>query len=320
MKVTRRRAVIAGSVALFLAAFFALGAVSHSTPASSTAAVATGTAGAVPSSQWYWTMAVSPSDPNALVVGSASGLLRSEDGGKSWAPVGPKSFNATSVLQSGNNLIAAGGKLGPTTSAITRTAKGRSAPVGPGLVATSGDGGKTWTVVHPAGLPNISVQSLATGLGSNASTIYAVLTNGKLYSSSDGAKTFKLVSPKLGIPPWAIAATGTGGFVGGDMDTGAYESPNATKWTKTKYKDSRGSVMVMEYAVQPTDSKHVLMSAFGVEGSTDGGKSWHPVLKSSVMFGPVAWASSSPNTAYAVGFDSSVWRTDDGGKTWKKVG
>ena len=78
--------------------------------------------------------------------------------------------------------------------------------------------------------------------------------------------------------------------------------------------------MVMEYAVQPTDSKHVLMSAFGVEGSTDGGKSWHPVLKSNVMFGPVAWASSSPNTAYAVGFDSSVWRTDDGGKTWKKVG
>ena len=256
----------------------------------------------------------------ARASGSASGLLRSEDGGKSWAPVGPKSFNATSVLQSGNDLIAAGGKLGPTTSAITRTAQGPLRAGRAGLVATSSDGGKTWTVVHPAGLPNISVQSLATGIGPNASTIYAVLTNGKLYSSSDGAKTFKLVSAKLGIPPWAIAATDGGGFVGGDMDTGAYESSNATKWVKTKYKDSKGTVMVMEYAVQPTDSKHVLMSAFGVEGSTDGGKSWKPVLKSSVMFGPVAWASSSPNTAYAVGFDSSVWRTDDGGKTWKKVG
>jgi len=163
------------------------------------------------------------------------------------------------------------------------------------------------------------VQSLATGLGSNASTIYAVLTNGKLYSSSDGAKSFRLLSAKLGIPPWAIAATGGAGFVGGDMDTGAYESSNASKWTRTKYADSKGGKMVMEYAVQPTDSKHVLMSAFGVEVSTDGGKSWHPALRSSVMFGPVAWASSSPNTAYAVGFDSSVWRSDDGGKSWKKV-
>lgn len=319
MKLTRRRAVIAACVALFLAAFFALGAVSRSTPASSTAAVATGTAGGVPSSMWYWTMAVSPSDPNALVVGSASGLYRSEDGGKSWAPVGPKAFNATSVVQSGNDLVAAGGKLGSLSSAITRVGQARQAPVGPLLITSSADGGKTWTVIHPSGLPNTSIQSLATGTGSTASTLYAVLTNGKLYSSTDGAKSFKLVSPKLGIPPWAIASTASG-FVGGDMDTGAYESSNATKWTKSKYKDSKGSVMVMEYAVQPNDSKHVLMSAFGVEGSTDGGKSWSPVLKSSVMFGPIAWAASSPNTAYAVGFDSTVWRTDDAGKTWKKVG
>jgi photosystem II stability/assembly factor-like uncharacterized protein len=316
---TRRRATIAGCVALFLAAFFALGAVSHSSPASSSGSVAAGTAGGVPSSQWYWTAAVSPSDPNAVVVGSASGLFLSQDGGKSWSPVGPKAFNATSVVQVGKDLVGAGGKLGATTPAIIRTSVGRSAPVGPALFASSSDGGKTWAVIHPSGLPNTSVQSLATGLGSNASTIYAVLTNGKLYSSSDGAKTFKLVAAKLGIPPWAIAVTDGGGFVGGDMDTGAYESSNATAWTKTKYKDSKGSVMVMEYAVQPTDSKHVLMSAFGVEGSTDAGKSWHPVLKSTVMFGPVAWAPTSPNTAYAVGFDSSVWRTDDAGKTWKKV-
>jgi photosystem II stability/assembly factor-like uncharacterized protein len=318
MKVTRRRAVCAGLVALFLAAFFAIGAVSRSTPASSTAAVAMGTAGGVPSSMWYWTMAVSPTDPNVLVVGSASGLFRSEDGGKSWAPVGPKSFNATSVVQSGSDLIAAGGKLSALSSAIIRTGRTRSAPVGPVLVASSSDGGKTWTAMHPAGLPNTSVQSLALGTGSTASTIYAVLTNGKLYSSTDGAKSFKLVSANLGIPPWAIAATGSG-FVGGDMDTGAYDSANATTWTKTAYKDSRGSVMVMEYAVQPNDSRHVLMSAFGVEGSTDGGKTWHPVLKSTVMFGPIAWSASSPSTAYAVGFDSSVWRTDDAGKTWKKV-
>ena len=316
---TRRRTVIAGCAALFLAAFFALGAVSRSTSTDSTGAVSAGAGAGVPSSLWYWTMAVSPSDPNVVVVGSASGLYRSTDGGKTWTSVGPKSFNATSVLQVGDELLAAGGKLGSLSSAVIRQGNARQAPVGPLLAASSGDGGKTWTIVHPAGLPNTSVQALAPGPGTDSTTVYAVLTNGKLYRSTDGAKSFTLVSSKLGIPPWSIAST-SNGFVGGDMDTGAYESANATKWTRTKYKDTRGGPMVMEYAVQPSDSKHVLLAEYGVDGSMDGGKTWKPVLKSNVMFGPVAWAASSPNTAYAVGFDSSVWRTDDGGKTWKKVG
>ena len=74
-------------------------------------------------------------------------------------------------------------------------------------------------------------------------------------------------------------------------------------------------------AVSPSDPNVLVVgSASGLYRSEDGGKSWSPVLKSSVRFGPIAWAASSPNTAYAVGFDSTVWRTDDGGKTWTKVG
>jgi photosystem II stability/assembly factor-like uncharacterized protein len=317
MRLTRQRKVVAACVALFLAAFFAIGAVSRSSPAA--APVSTGGTGGVPSSLWYWTMAVSPSDPNVLVVGSASGLYRSEDGGKTWQTAGPKAFNATSVVQSGDVLYAGGGHLGKLASAIVKNGNVRSASTGPVVLASSSDGGKTWQVLHPKGLPNVTIQSLALGQGSESSTMYAVLTNGKLYRSTDGARSFTLVSPKLGIPPWAIAATGGQGFVGGDMDTGAYESTNATKWQRTKYADTKGGKMVMEYAVQPTDSTRVLMTAFGIEISTDGGKTWHPALKSSVMFGPVAWAASATDTAYAVGFDSSVWRTDDAGKTWKKV-
>jgi photosystem II stability/assembly factor-like uncharacterized protein len=317
MRLTRQRTVVAACVALFLAAFFAIGAVSRSSPAAATTSA--GGTGGVPSSLWYWTMAVSPSDPNALVVGSASGLYRSEDGGKTWQPTGPKAFNATSVLQSGDVLYAGGGHLAKLSSAIVKNGSSRSASSGPAVLASSSDGGKTWQVLHPKGLPKVTIQSLALGLGPESSTMYAVLTNGKLYRSTDGARSFGLVSPKLGIPPWAIAATGSGGFVGGDMDTGAYESPNATKWQATKYADTKGGKMVMEYAVQPTDPTRVLMTAFGIEISNDGGKTWHPALKSSVMFGPVAWAASATDTAYAVGFDGSVWRTDDAGKTWKKV-
>jgi photosystem II stability/assembly factor-like uncharacterized protein len=61
------------------------------------------------------------------------------------------------------------------------------------------------------------------------------------------------------------------------------------------------------------------MTSRGVEESTDGGKTWHVKLKSDVMFGPVSWAPTTPDVAYAVGFDQSLWRSDDGGESWKKV-
>jgi photosystem II stability/assembly factor-like uncharacterized protein len=103
------------------------------------------------------------------------------------------------------------------------------------------------------------------------------------------------------------------------MDTGAYESTNASKWTRTKYADSKGGKMVMEYAVQPTDPARILMTSDGILRSTDGGKTWQLALKSNIMFGPVAWAPSADDVAYAIGFDRSFWRTADAGKTWAKV-
>jgi photosystem II stability/assembly factor-like uncharacterized protein len=103
------------------------------------------------------------------------------------------------------------------------------------------------------------------------------------------------------------------------MTTGSYVSADGKSWTRTPFTDSRGSKMAMEYAVQPGDPAHVLMSAYGVESSNDGGKTWQPVLHSKVMFGPTAWAPGDAKVAYAVGFDRSLWRSGDGGATWRKV-
>jgi len=318
--VNRKRWIIVGIVAAFVAAFAAIGLVSRSTgsnTAATTATVVSSTSGTAPSAMWYWTMTVSPSDPNQLVLATSGGLYLSTDGGKTWQSTGPKGFNATSVVQNGDKLLAAGVHTGAVASPVVTTGRARAAGPGPGLVVASSDGGKSWTPVHPKGLPGSGLQALATD--SEGKTLYAVLTNGRFYTSTDGGETFKLAAAKLGIPPWAIAVTQGNRFVGGDMDTGAYSSPNGTNWQRTPFKDSRGGNMVMEYAVKPSDSATVLMSAFGVEVSSDGGKTWHPALKSNVMFGPVAWSASSKDTAYAVGFDGSVWKTDDAGKTWTKV-
>jgi photosystem II stability/assembly factor-like uncharacterized protein len=319
--VNRKRGTILLIVVVVIGAIIGIGAVSRMTGSDTSASAsttATLTGAAVPSSLWYWTMAVSPSDPNVLIVGSANGLFRSTDGGKTWKPSGPKNFNATSVVQVGSSLYAGGAHTTPTTSPVVKTGATRTASSGAAVFAVSTDGGQTWQVKHPAGLPNAALQAFAVD-PSNTQGFYAVLTNGKVYLSTDGAKSFRLSSSKIGIPPWAVAITKGGQFAGGDMDTGPYLSSNGKAWKKTTYTDSRGTKMVMEYAVEPNDTTKVLMSSFGIEISTDSGKTWHTALKSPTMFGPIAYSSSQPDVAYAVGFDSSVWRSDDGGKSWTQV-
>ena len=69
----------------------------------------------------------------------------------------------------------------------------------------------------------------------------------------------------------------------------------------------------MEYAVDPADPTHVVMTSYGIVGSTDSGQSWHVVLHSKVMFGPIAFASGISGVAYAVGFDGSLWKSSDQG-------
>ena len=105
----------------------------------------------------------------------------------------------------------------------------------------------------------------------------------------------------------------------GNTDNGGFTSADGKAWQKTPFTDSAGGKMVMEYAVQPSDPSHVVMTSVGILESTDGGTTWHLALKSKLMFGPVAWAPSASQVAYAIGFDRSFWRTGDGGDTWTQV-
>lgn len=309
--VTRPRLIAAAFVAAFVVAFAALGAVSKSSP------VAAGVTAAapVPYAPWYWTMTVSPSDPNVLVLATSNGLFRSTDAAKTWRQVGPGGVNMTSLVVSGSRIFA-GGVPGPNP--VIRKGAGRTAPDGPGVLVGSTDGGKTWPIIHPKGLPNLTIQALAVD-PAHTNVLYALLNDGKLYRSTDKARSFAVVSPKIGAPPWALAVTDDGHFVAGDMDRGGFMSTNGKTWQRTPFTDSTGGKMVMEYAVQPTDASRVLMTSNGILISTDGGKSWELALKSKLMFGPVAWAPSAVDVAYAVGFDRSFWRSGDAGKTWAKV-
>jgi len=316
----RSRLVVAGWVLAVLGVIAALGAVSNNTAGSAPGVINVTGGAKVPSVMWYWTMAVSPTDPNGLVLGTSDGVYRSPDGGKTWPaqPNALKNVNVTSLADLGSTMFAGGVPVGNNPGGVSRTKTGyRAATDGPAVLASSDDGGATWKTLHPKGLANKTIQSLATDPSSNA--LYALLNDGKLYRSTDSGASFKLANRNIGIPPWAIAVTQGGQFVSGDMDAGPHTSTDGKTWQKTKFTDGRGGHMVMEYAVSPTDGTQVLMTSIGIVISTDGGKTWHPALKSSTMFGPVAYAPTAPQTAYAIGFDGTLWRSSDGGKTWTEV-
>ena len=239
---TRKRLVAAGWVAAFVAVFAAVGAVSRSTPAVAAAPL--------PFVPWYWSMAVSSSDPNVLVLGTSNGLYRSGDAGKTWAPTGPKNVITTSLVQSGSSIFAGGVPGAPTARPWVRKGSFRTAPDGSAVLAASTDGGKSWQELHPRGLPNVSVQALAVD-PANSTALYALLNTGGLYRSTDGARSFQLVSSKLGVAPWALAITKNSHLVAGDMDSGSYVSANGKAWQRAPFTDSQGGRMVMEYAVEP---------------------------------------------------------------------
>ncbi len=312
---TRRRLGVAGLVLAVVAAIAVLGAVSKPSP---TAASAGSSAAGVPSASWYWTMAVAPANANVLVLGTSDGLFRSSDGGKTWAATGPKDVSATSVVSDGSRLLMGGVRATPAESPIVHVGAGRTVAAGVAVLDASSDAGETWHPLHPSGLPTTALQALAVD-PTNPEVVYALLQTGRLYRSSDGAKSFQLAAGKVEQTPWALAVTRGNHFVAGDMDTGSYVSSNGAAWQQTAFRNSAGGKMVMEYAVDPADPTRVLMSAFGVELSANGGTSWHEVLKTPVMFGPVAWASQPSSVAYAVGFDGSLWRSSDGGMSWTKI-
>jgi photosystem II stability/assembly factor-like uncharacterized protein len=273
--------------------------------------------GPVPVANWYWTMAVSPTSPMTLVLGTSSGLYRSTDGGKTWSSAGLATDNVTSVVALGSTFLAGGVTANPQAGGVVAK-HGIYAPApGKGVLAKSTNGGTVWNIVHPSGLPTTGVQALVLD-PANAQTVYAVLTNGDVYRSTDGAATFARFSSKAGAHPWALAAV-QNAFVAGDMTTGNYLSTDAKTWQKTSFVDPDGGHMVMEYALQPGTTQHLLMTSYGVLSSTDGGKTWTVSLKSKVMFGPVAFSPSSPKVAYAVGWDHSLWRTANGGGSWQQI-
>ena len=240
----------------------------------------------------YHSLLVSPADPQRLVLGTHVGLYLSSDGGRHWRFGGLSGKDAMNLAR----------PSGPTVWLA-----------GHNVFKKSVDGGTSWVDLQPSGLPSLDIHGFAVDPRS-ARTLYAAVAGQGLYRSTDGARSFSPVSNDVGGAVMALAVMPDGRILAGDMQRGLLASRDGGR----SWKQTLGA-RLMGLAVNPSDPKRVLATGDGIALSVDGGRSWRPVLNVRAGAGPVAWSSSNPRLAYAVGFDRSFYRSTDSGKTWQPV-
>jgi photosystem II stability/assembly factor-like uncharacterized protein len=208
----------------------------------------------------------------------------SEDGGRSWHPLkaAPVKFEGEAEKRFDTNGEAP----------IAVSADGKTFAVsGPVLLATS-DRGKSWSI--PIGLPQ-NVRAVADKAAANV-WYAADYTGGKIFISSDGARSFQPV-PAKGLPADLISARPTW-----------REAPSALLATPGK----AGEMW--------------LLVAGRLYRSSDGAQSFTAASSSDIQIklfglGMAAPGASAPALyAFATkGSVSGIWRSTDGGANWLRI-
>jgi photosystem II stability/assembly factor-like uncharacterized protein len=250
------------------------------------------TRGGLPNTSDYHSLLVSISDPEALVLGTHDGLYRSSDGGRTW----------TNAALGGRDAMN-----------LSRAETGVVWVAGHNVLARSNDGGKTWQDVRPPDLPSLDVHGFTVDPRS-AATLYAAVAGEGLYRSRDGGKTFSLVSREVGPGVFGLGVTREGTLLAAEPRRGLFASNDAGQNWKPVL-----TVPAVGVAVNPTNPKWLLATGNGIFLSRDGGRSWKTVRELADGAGPVAWSTSNPQRAYVVGFDRTLYRSDDGGASWRSV-
>lgn len=255
-------------------------------------------------------LAPQPSRPGVIYAGTYAGLLRSDDGGRTWRDrnVGLRATDPAALAVAGNPArIYVTGLLGRST------------------VASSADGGVTWTLRKPlttVGFPPFHV--VVDRTAPNAVIVEAGLG---LKRSTDSGATWRASSPRLVVAPVADQVTrdiyarefiDRGERILRSSDFGVTWMPGGLVYSDDDPVAASGHLYYAKY-----EEKRLWRSV-------DGGATWSrtaPLPGDLVM--SLAVAPSDPMTIYADWTDtrdptfnespSGIARSRDGGATWQAM-
>jgi photosystem II stability/assembly factor-like uncharacterized protein len=222
-------------------------------------------------------IAIEPSAPSTIFVGTNNGVFRSTDSGATWS-------DRTGNLPSRRIFAMA---IDPGNPAVLYA----SVDAAGGGVYRSEDAGGSWTA-RPLPVPGSPVTSLAV----RGAELFAGWGN-VLWRSENGGANWAIPYPDV-LPGglFAIAAPdGEPDVVVGVNQRGTYRSTlsPSPNWISTRA--GLTSLKITSLAVRPGETSTVFASASGGGGafrSSDGGRSWAPVL-----------AGLANTDVYALAFD-----------------
>lgn len=283
------------------------------------------------------------------------GLWRSEDGGTTWLPAsdGIKESgwrNTCYWLVFDPEVEGRAWSCWASNHDLPRPKMWRGAATVEhyrGGMAISDDAGKSWTISNE-GMPQTAVTHILLDEKSpvDSRTLYAAGFGTGVWKSTDGGKAWALKREGLpGAEPfaWRLAMDSDGVIYlviarrtersehGTEGDGGLYRSSDgAETWEQVKLPEGLNGPNGIH--IDPRDPRRLYLACWGrgdygrgaTEGgiylSTDRGESWRNIFDENQFVYDVTVDPRNPDTLYCSGFESSAWRSDDAGETWRRLG
>ena len=293
-----------------------------------------------------------PFDPKRLFISYTDiGLFRSDNGGQSWTASlsgVPRAWQNTTYWMVFDPEVR-----GRIWAAMSRTHdlprskmwKRQSVSNYDGGIMLSEDGGQSWRKSNNGMAATAPTHIILDPKSKPGSRILYVAAFGRgVYKSVDDGKNWTLKNNGIaGNEPfaWRLALASSGelylivarrsddGSIANENDGAIYRSSDgAEHWTRVAL--PAGTNGPNGIAIDPHDSKRLYLAAWGrntphrsqgggIFLSTDAGRTWRNVLSKDQHVYDVTIDSRNPKIIYAVGFESSAWRSSDRGLTWKRI-
>lgn len=247
----------------------------------------------------FHALAFSPADSNVVFFGHHNGIMRSDDGGRTWQP-----------LVARPNFDAMGLAVGAKDA-------GQVYLAGHDIFQASADGGRTWEAV-PHNLPGTDIHGFAMR-PDDPNRLYAFVVGRGLFGSSDGGRIWQ---PLPGQLPADVMTLSAGGkpetLYAASMRSGVMVSTDGGQsWKRAASLDG----MVIALATQANDGAVAYAGTeSGLYKTTDRGTTWSKLPFPGRNAVTVAVNAARPEVVLAITLDGEqglVFRSEDDGQTWQ---
>ena len=237
-------------------------------------------------------LSVLPDDERALVFGSPAGLAISRDGGASWSKVSGANADAMSIAM----------PSGSRTAIIA----------GHDVYMRSDDGGASWRSVR-SGLPGTDIHGFAAS-AREPNMFYAYVVGAGLFRTGDaGASWIPLPGAPASTHSLTVARSSAGDVIVAVTAEGLRRSADAGRTWQAVPDVSAAYVSAVGDFVYAVAGSNIFVSS-------DSGAVWQRKSFPPGRATLIAPAPSRPETIYVVTDRFEVYRSDNSGTTWERVG